>query len=51
MHPICLHAAVIVSFGIAFTPDAYAESKYNPYTTTMGRRFAECIPAAQSDHW
>ena len=32
MYPICLRAAVIVGFGIAFTPAVHAESKYNPYT-------------------
>ena len=32
MYPICLRAAVVIGFGIAFIPAVHAESKYNPYT-------------------
>ena len=32
MYPICLRAAVVVGFSIAFSSAAHAESKYNPYT-------------------
>ena len=33
MCPMCLvRAALVIGFGIAFTPAVFAESKYNPYT-------------------